>query len=246
MFRPRPAGPAHSSNGNSAITIWPHRRTRDSLPVTPGVRQYRFRKLCGSTSFVAVGFRAQVPCQQPRCPVAAGAECLASVVIGSGGTETALGRYRGSLNRRRSEMPGILVGIDGSAHSQAALEWAAKEAALRHTSLTVLTVHQAVSRLLGWHSALRGRRSAGREGASGGSGGNRQGAGQSRRRPPGIGHGQVDRGPGRTKRSSHAGADADMIVLGSRGGGGFSRLLLGSVSSNVAEHAKVPVMILPS
>ena len=43
-----------------------------------------------------------------------------------------------------------------------------------------------------------------------------------------------------------AGADADMIVLGSRGGGGFSRLLLGSVSSNVAEHAKVPVMILPS
>jgi nucleotide-binding universal stress UspA family protein len=41
-------------------------------------------------------------------------------------------------------MPGILVGIDGSAHSQHALEWAAKEAALRHTSLTVLTVHQAV------------------------------------------------------------------------------------------------------
>ena len=42
-------------------------------------------------------------------------------------------------------MPGILVGIDGSAHSQLALEWAAKEAALRHTSLTVLTVHQAVA-----------------------------------------------------------------------------------------------------
>ena len=42
-------------------------------------------------------------------------------------------------------MPGILVGIDGSAHSQHALEWAAKEAALRHTSLTVLTVHQAVA-----------------------------------------------------------------------------------------------------
>ena len=42
-------------------------------------------------------------------------------------------------------MPGILVGIDGSAHSQPALEWAAKEAAIRHTSLTVLTVHQAVA-----------------------------------------------------------------------------------------------------
>ena len=49
-------------------------------------------------------------------------------------------------------MPGILVGIDGSAHSQPALEWAAKEAAIRHTSLTVLTVHQAVAGF--WGGAL--------------------------------------------------------------------------------------------
>ena len=41
------------------------------------------------------------------------------------------------------------------------------------------------------------------------------------------------------------GADADLIVLGSRGGGGFSRLLQGSVSAHVAEHAKVPVTITP-
>jgi nucleotide-binding universal stress UspA family protein len=42
------------------------------------------------------------------------------------------------------------------------------------------------------------------------------------------------------------GADADMIVLGSRGGGGFTRQLLGSVSGNVVQNAQVPVMILPS
>jgi len=44
----------------------------------------------------------------------------------------------------------------------------------------------------------------------------------------------------------NAGSDADLIVLGSRGGGGFSRLLMGSVSSTVAEHAEVPVTILPA
>jgi len=38
-------------------------------------------------------------------------------------------------------MPGITVGIDGSAHSTRSLEWAMKEAAVRHAPVTVLTVH---------------------------------------------------------------------------------------------------------
>src|ERR1700728_4274014 len=38
-------------------------------------------------------------------------------------------------------MPGILVGIDGSGHSQRALEWAMKEASLRNAPVTVLAVH---------------------------------------------------------------------------------------------------------
>lgn len=37
-----------------------------------------------------------------------------------------------------------------------------------------------------------------------------------------------------------------LIVLGSRGMGGFSRLLLGSVSSGVAQGAKCAVTIIPS
>ena len=38
--------------------------------------------------------------------------------------------------------------------------------------------------------------------------------------------------------------NADMLVLGSRGHGGFAGLLLGSVSAACAQHARCPVLIM--
>ncbi len=39
-------------------------------------------------------------------------------------------------------MPGIVVGVDGSANAKRALEWAVKEAAIKNEPVTVVTVNE--------------------------------------------------------------------------------------------------------
>ncbi len=141
-------------------------------------------------------------------------------------------------------MPGILVGVDGSGHSQRALEWAMKEAAIRHVPLTVLTVHEAIVSYFGGVASYADDPALtieAREAAQAET--DKVLARLDGPHPDSVTVKAVHGFP--VAELLSAGEDADMIVLGSRGAGGFARLLLGSVSSQVVQHAHCPVLIVP-
>jgi nucleotide-binding universal stress UspA family protein len=141
-------------------------------------------------------------------------------------------------------MSGIIVGVDGSGHSQRALEWAAREAALRHVRLTVLTVHQAVAGFAG-PVAYPGDQPAtehGRELAQAETDKALEAIGA--RQPTEVVVRAVNGLPAQELLSAAEGAE--MLVIGSRGAGGFTRLLMGSVSSQVTHHADCPVVVIPA
>ncbi len=144
-------------------------------------------------------------------------------------------------------MPGIIVGVDGSDHSRRALGWAMREAAHHHVSLTVMTVHPAPVRpatRIYWGVRTYPENSFDPELA--------RTAVQE----------LVDKVASEINETVPAATicvatgnaadelvkasrDADMIVLGSRGSGGFARLLMGSVSTQVTHHAASPVVVIP-
>ena len=141
-------------------------------------------------------------------------------------------------------MSGIVVGVDGSGHSQRALERAMKEAAIRHASLTVLTVHEAIRGYYGHmvvYSDDPERTEEARQAVQAET--DKVLAGLAGPRPDSVTVKAVHGFP--VEELINAGKDADMLVLGSRGAGGFTRLMMGSVSSQVAQHAHCPVLIVP-
>jgi nucleotide-binding universal stress UspA family protein len=138
--------------------------------------------------------------------------------------------------RSGGEMSGIIVGMDGSAHSQWALEWAVNEAASRHAPLTVLSVHQggAVTYAAGdlnLDQAVEEVQALVDKALSG----------RPETAPP-VTVAVIVGSPAAELIS--AARNADLLVVGSRGNGGFGRRGLGSVSSRVAYEARCPVIII--
>jgi nucleotide-binding universal stress UspA family protein len=141
-------------------------------------------------------------------------------------------------------MPGITVGVDGSSNSERALEWAMKEAALRHADLTVVAVHEVASNQWTGHPLVLPedrpeeekvqQAAEDRVAAVAGRLGDSQPASVTVRAISGI----------PTRALVDESQNADLLVVGSRGGGGFARLLMGSVSSQVVHHAACPVVVV--
>jgi len=141
-------------------------------------------------------------------------------------------------------MPGIVVGVDGSEHSLRTLEWAMKEAALQHAPLTVLSVHQVAGSYWTGNPIIypadqpeeEKSRLAAEEAVSQAASrlGDAAPAPVIVRAVSGI----------PAQELITASRDADLLVVGSRGGGGFAGLRMGSVSSQVVHHAACPVVVV--
>lgn len=136
-------------------------------------------------------------------------------------------------------MPGVIVGMDGSDGARRALRWAVDEARLRGASLTVLAV-VAVPITLGRAPVVGQPEPVDLQLAEGAAKEDvaaldTDGMDVEVRVVAGV----------PAEVLVDAGADADLLVVGSRGVGGFSRLLLGSVSSQVVQHARCPVAVIP-
>ncbi|NUW39471.1 universal stress protein [Nonomuraea rhodomycinica] len=123
----------------------------------------------------------------------------------------------------------IVVGVDGSEPATAAVEWAAADARRRGLGLRIVRVCER------WPGDAAKEYCAGVLRAA---------AGRARDVAPGV---EVDtRMPAGevTDLLVRESAEADSVVLGGRGLGGFAAMLLGSVGLAVAGHAAGPVVIV--
>ncbi len=140
-------------------------------------------------------------------------------------------------------MAGIVVGVDGSGHSRKALERAAAEAAAHHAPLTVLVVHQAVRDVYGYPSHYQEDAAQTEKVKEAAQAETDQVIAALDAKPASVTVTSVHGLP--AEELVKASQSADMLVLGRRGLGGFARLRMGSVTSQVTHHAHCPVLIVP-
>lgn len=128
----------------------------------------------------------------------------------------------------------VVVGVDGSADSDDALAWAAREARMRTAILEVVHASVYRSALLEQFPEELAREKSILDGA----------VARASTLEPTIEVTGRGAEPPAAKALIEISDDADLLVVGSRGLGGFQELELGSVSQQCAQHARCPVAIV--
>jgi nucleotide-binding universal stress UspA family protein len=136
----------------------------------------------------------------------------------------------------------IVVGVDGSPSSRTALTWAAAEAGDHGSDLIVLTV---------WERTLLPPMGSGGVPDSPVPDPSQRATEDLLKvikeelgdNPPVLVQPRVKQGNAAQVLIEQS-ADADLLVVGTRGHGGFRGLVLGSVSQHVAAYAKCPVTVV--
>ena len=139
----------------------------------------------------------------------------------------------------------IVVGFDGSEHSQTALDWAVGEARQRDGQLRLITAWNKAP--MAWYPAVL--ETAAGEIAAEESPEQIAGTIQAEALKSAAGEGvtatgQVVQSESPASAILDAAKDADLVVVGSRGHGGFPGLHLGSVTTQVINHAPCPVLVV--
>lgn len=138
-------------------------------------------------------------------------------------------------------MKTIVVGVDGSDHAEAALEFALEEAALRGASLRIVTAWELPSAVaVGGVFTPQVFDVFPQEAQAVLS---KALARALELQPTVPREGKVIEGPAAAALLEEA-RDAAIIVVGGRGRGGFANLLLGSVTQQVVHHASCPVVVV--
>jgi nucleotide-binding universal stress UspA family protein len=137
----------------------------------------------------------------------------------------------------------IVVGVDGSEDARRALEWATSEARVHHAQLVV--VHA-------WHVPADVYGAPFAAGAADADAFRVTAEETLRDAVAAVDVSGLDSPPEQRLVAApaaqallDASKDAALLVVGSRGRGGFRGLLLGSVSQQVSHHGSCPVVILP-
>jgi len=142
-------------------------------------------------------------------------------------------------DRRDEDLGRIVVGIDGSGGSIAALSWAVEES-LRSDAELVL-VHGWIYPYAGSRAGITEPRDEMRLDAMRTL---EAAALTVHELAPAVRCHSIITEESPAKAIIDAAADADLVVVGSRGHGGFAALLLGSVSRTVLQHSPRPVVVI--